>query len=235
MICSCKVYEVQYSSDLLNFLYYLLQQFFPLILAPDPLLWCPTRCRMEWLCTPRSGLSSPSSTWRCSCSTRPVQPDVTVPSCRCCCCCWRCWPGEAPKASTAPFPNPEMRHQLKALSLFPLTLRFLLENFCLDEHVRYILIIYPVVITCLAGVLSNSDISDSEVFIFAGIAPLHVPVTTQIINLFSPSSASILAISSVLFVFRVVLVTWRHYKRPLYKDCNMSPVEIALTQRNIFS
>lgn len=91
-------------------------------------------------------------------------------------------------------PNPEMLHQLKAPSLFPLTLRFLLENVCLHEHVRYILFMYPVVMTWLAGVLSASD---GEVFIFAGIAPHHVPVPTQIINLFSPSSASILATSSI--------------------------------------
>lgn len=133
-----------------------------------------------------------------------------------------------------PTPNPEMLHQLKAPALFSLTPRFLLENFCLDEHVRYILFIYPVVIVWFAGVLSNSDTSDSKVFIFAGRPPQHVPVHTQIINLFSPPSASILVISSVLFVFRVALVTWRHYKHPLYKDFSMSPVEIALKERKIF-
>lgn len=109
-----------------------------------------------------------------------------------------------------------------------------MENFCLDEHMRYILLIYPVVIVWLAGVLSNSDTSDSEVWIFAGRPPHHMPVHTQIINTFSPPLASILVISSVLFVFRVALVTWRHYKRPLYRDCTMSPVEIALKERKIF-
>lgn len=50
------------------------------------------------------------------------------------------------------------------------------------------------------------------------------------------SSAVILAISCIVFVARIALVTWKHYKQPLYRDSepNMSPAEIALTQSNVF-
>lgn len=51
-----------------------------------------------------------------------------------------------------------------------------MENFYLDEHVRYILFIYPVVIIWLFGVLNNSDTSDTDVYIFGGIAAHHMPV-----------------------------------------------------------
>lgn len=57
-----------------------------------------------------------------------------------------------------------------------------MENFYLDEHVRYILFIYPVVILWLSGMLSNSDISDNQVFIFAGTALHHVPVPAPIVK-----------------------------------------------------
>lgn len=109
-----------------------------------------------------------------------------------------------------------------------------MENFSLDKHVRYILVTYPVVILWMAGVLGNSVATDSDVYIFAGTVARRVPVGARIADLSSPPPASILAIAILLFVVRVALVTWRHYKHPLYKDCSMSPVEIALTQRKIF-
>lgn len=53
-------------------------------------------------------------------------------------------------------------------SYSPLTPRFLLENFWLDKHVRYIVATHPVVILWLAGTLSNSDSPGSQVYIFTG-------------------------------------------------------------------
>ncbi|KAI3355309.1 hypothetical protein L3Q82_018164 [Scortum barcoo] len=81
------------------------------------------------------------------------------------------------------------------LLLLKLLAWFLLENFYLDEHVRYIMTIYPVVILWLTGTLSNSSSPGSQIYIFAAV---------------------ILAISCIMFVARVALVTWRHHKRPLY-------------------
>lgn len=54
------------------------------------------------------------------------------------------------------------------LSSSPSAPRFLLENFYLDEHVRYIVTIYPVVILWLTGTLSNSISPESDIYIFAG-------------------------------------------------------------------
>ncbi|XP_068566017.1 uncharacterized protein [Cebidichthys violaceus] len=101
------------------------------------------------------------------------------------------------------------------LLLMELLAWFLLENFYLDEHVRYIVTIYPVVILWLTGTLSNSGSPESQAYIFA---------------------AFILAISWIIFVARIALVAWKNHKRPLYSDSrpNMSPVEIALTQSKLF-
>ncbi|XP_070709427.1 uncharacterized protein [Pempheris klunzingeri] len=101
------------------------------------------------------------------------------------------------------------------LLLMKLLAWFLLENFYLDEHVRYIVTIYPVVILWLTGTLSNYDSPGSYIYMFA---------------------AFVLGISCIIFVARIALVTWRHHKRPLYKSSEptISPVEIALTQRKLF-
>ncbi|XP_062297919.1 uncharacterized protein LOC134002584 [Scomber scombrus] len=87
---------------------------------------------------------------------------------------------------------------------------FVLENFFLDKHVRYILIVYPVVIWALSGNLyKNYDATSPNrngIFI-----------------------AVLLALASVLFVIRIVLVIWRHIKQPLYSDVYpgaMEPNEI---------
>ncbi|KAF3703664.1 hypothetical protein EXN66_Car019352 [Channa argus] len=100
------------------------------------------------------------------------------------------------------------------LLLMELLAWFLLENFYLDEHVRYIVTIYPVVILWLTGTLDNSGAPESHIYIFAAI---------------------ILAISCIVFAARIALITWKHCKRPLYTDNgpNMSPLEIALTHSNI--
>nr|XP_057916127.1 uncharacterized protein si:ch211-161h7.5 [Doryrhamphus excisus] len=92
---------------------------------------------------------------------------------------------------------------------------FFVENVVLDRHVRYILIDYPVVIWALAG---NFD---------------------KHYNAESPSRSGIfivvlLAASSLLFVVRVLLVFWRHFKQPLYNNISpeaMDPMEAAQRQK----
>lgn len=59
------------------------------------------------------------------------------------------------------------------ITLFPTPTpdgRFVLENFFLDKHVRYILIIYPVVIWALTGSYTKNydPASPSQTGIFAG-------------------------------------------------------------------
>ncbi|XP_056155873.1 uncharacterized protein LOC130130161 [Lampris incognitus] len=101
------------------------------------------------------------------------------------------------------------------LLLMELLAWFLLENFYLDEHMRYILTIYPVVILWFTGSVTNPSASTSQIYIFTVV---------------------ILAVSCVLFVARISLVIWRHRKRPLHDNSvpSLSPVEIALTQRKLF-
>lgn len=62
------------------------------------------------------------------------------------------------------------------LSLSPFAPRFLLENFYLDQHVRYIVTIYPVVILWLTGTLSCSSSPGDQIYIFAGIVQQYTPV-----------------------------------------------------------
>ncbi|TNN88820.1 hypothetical protein EYF80_000697 [Liparis tanakae] len=95
---------------------------------------------------------------------------------------------------------------------------FVLENFVLDKHVRYILIIYPVVIWALCGnLLKNYDAkSPNRNGIFIAV---------------------LLTLALVLFVIRIVLVVWRHIRQPLYTNINpeaMEPTEIAEKQKKIF-
>ncbi|TMS16843.1 hypothetical protein E3U43_014136 [Larimichthys crocea] len=95
---------------------------------------------------------------------------------------------------------------------------FILENLVLDKHVRYILITYPVVIWALTGNMDkNYDVESNNrngIFIIV-----------------------LLALASVLFVFRIVLVVWRHIKQPLYTNVSpgaMEPKEIGKKQKRMF-
>nr|XP_046227984.1 uncharacterized protein si:ch211-161h7.5 [Scatophagus argus] len=95
---------------------------------------------------------------------------------------------------------------------------FVLENSVLDKHVRYILIIYPVVIWTLTGIFTKN---------YDTAAPTRNNIFT----------AALLAAACALFVARVVLVIWRNIKNPLYKDVSpevMTPMEIAKEQKKIF-
>ncbi|KAJ8418737.1 hypothetical protein AAFF_G00002360 [Aldrovandia affinis] len=97
---------------------------------------------------------------------------------------------------------------------------FILENFVLEKHVRYILTIYPVVIMALAGNMTKN---------YDSTAPSRNGVFIAVL----------LAVACTTFVVRVALVIWRHLKQPLYRGQNtkevMSPIEIAEKQRKIFS
>ncbi|XP_071769882.1 uncharacterized protein LOC139923080 [Centroberyx gerrardi] len=95
---------------------------------------------------------------------------------------------------------------------------FILENFVLDKHVRYILTIYPVVIWALSGNLDKN---------YDAAAPSRNGIFIAVL----------LALACALFVMRIVLVVWRHIKQPLYEDAGpeaMLPMEIAAKQKKIF-
>ncbi|XP_029979777.1 uncharacterized protein LOC115411701 [Sphaeramia orbicularis] len=95
---------------------------------------------------------------------------------------------------------------------------FIVENFVLDKHVRYILIIYPVVIWALSGNLDKN---------FDAQSPNRNGIFIVVL----------LAVACLLFVIRVILVIWRHKKQPLYQDVNpeaMEPMATAAKQKKIF-
>ncbi|KAK1885558.1 hypothetical protein KUDE01_031752 [Dissostichus eleginoides] len=95
---------------------------------------------------------------------------------------------------------------------------FALENFVLDKHVRYILVIYPVLIWALTGNLDKNFDAESP-------------------NRNGFFIVALLALASVLFLVRIVLVIWRHIKQPLYTDVSpeaMEPTDIAEKQKKIF-
>ncbi|KAM8731005.1 uncharacterized protein AB9X84_025590 [Acanthopagrus schlegelii] len=96
---------------------------------------------------------------------------------------------------------------------------FVLENFVLDKHVRYVLIVYPVVIWALSGNLDKNYNAES---------PSRNGIFIVVL----------LALACALFAIRIVLVVWRHIKQPLYADISpdaMEPKEIAKKQKKIFS
>ncbi|XP_069777182.1 uncharacterized protein [Narcine bancroftii] len=78
---------------------------------------------------------------------------------------------------------------------------FCLENFMLDKYVRYTLTIYPVVIVALSGALDKNYNATS-------------PTRNNIYI------AVLLATACVAFAARIVIVTWRHFKRPLHQSMN---------------
>ena len=136
--------------------------------------------------------------------------------------------------------------------------RFVLENSVLDKYVRYILTIYPSVIWAVTGVFTkNYDAANpTRNNIFIGEELKHLDQnrkwnlftsstcneTQMVCTLIHPSGiffplAALLASACALFVARIVLVTWRNFNRPFYKDVSpddMSPMEIAEKQKRIF-
>ncbi|XP_037613524.1 uncharacterized protein LOC119480938 [Sebastes umbrosus] len=93
---------------------------------------------------------------------------------------------------------------------------FVLENFVLDKHVRYILVIYPVVIWALSGNLDKN---------FDAESPSRNGIFIVVL----------LALACVLFVIRLVLVVWRHIRQPLYTDVSPEAMEpMEKKQKKIF-
>ncbi|XP_011487257.1 uncharacterized protein LOC101165850 [Oryzias latipes] len=95
---------------------------------------------------------------------------------------------------------------------------FALENSIFDKHMRYVLITYVVVIWALAGNMDKNYDANSPGRIGIFIAVL-------------------LAVSCVLFVVRIILVVWRHFKHPLYEDASpeaMEVKEISKKDKKIF-
>ncbi|XP_030631327.1 uncharacterized protein si:dkey-29d8.3 [Chanos chanos] len=85
------------------------------------------------------------------------------------------------------------------LLLLEVIVWFIVENFVIEKHVRYILTVYPVVIFAFIGnITKNYDPSN--------------PSRNAIF------SAVLLALACVLFVVRVVLVVWRHRKQSIFYD-----------------
>lgn len=154
---------------------------------------CWIRCKMEQLYIQHGGLSSLYWTWRYTYSMRQMWLNVTMQCCHCCWFWWSCWSGESdsllcsviqPLVLYLPRRDDACnKKNLNLLCLSPFAPRFLLENFYLDEHVRYIVTIYPVVILWFSGSLSNSDSPQSRSYIFAGTVWDQTPV-------FSPFSVS---------------------------------------------
>ncbi|KAG5850308.1 hypothetical protein ANANG_G00080850 [Anguilla anguilla] len=97
---------------------------------------------------------------------------------------------------------------------------FVLENFILDNHVRYILTVYPVVILALSGNISKN---------FDAALPSNNGIFT----------AALLSVACTLFAIRLALVIWKHHKKPFYQDRNtavmMSPMDMAGKQKKIFT
>ncbi|KAG8543858.1 hypothetical protein GDO81_023536 [Engystomops pustulosus] len=84
-----------------------------------------------------------------------------------------------------------------SLLAFEVLLWFILENFLFDKYVRYTLTVYPVVIVALSGALDKH---------FNEAAPDGNNIYIAVL----------LAVACALFVVRVLLVIWRHFKQPFY-------------------
>ncbi|XP_012683319.2 uncharacterized protein si:dkey-29d8.3 [Clupea harengus] len=82
---------------------------------------------------------------------------------------------------------------------------FVVENFVIDRHVRYILTVYPVVIVALVGNVYKHY--DPE-------APGRNAKFTVVL----------LVLACLLFVFRVVMVIWRNRKQPIYYSTSREPL-----------
>ncbi|XP_041922947.1 uncharacterized protein LOC121687872 [Alosa sapidissima] len=91
---------------------------------------------------------------------------------------------------------------------------FVVENILLENHFRFVLSVYPVVILVLAGIVSHES----------------SPGPNDVV------SAALLGVACILFLIRITLVVWRHCKHPLYPPDMpvMSPIELVRTQNQVF-
>ncbi|XP_041046057.1 uncharacterized protein si:ch211-161h7.5 isoform X1 [Carcharodon carcharias] len=82
---------------------------------------------------------------------------------------------------------------------FEVVLWFNLENLLFDKYVRYTLTVYPVIIVALSGSLDKN---------YNSISPTRNNIYIAVL----------LAAACAAFAARVVIVTWRHFKRPLHQN-----------------
>ena len=74
---------------------------------------------------------------------------------------------------------------------------FIFDNFVFEKLLRYLLTPYPVVVVSLVGILSkNWDPSERN----------------------SIFTAALLGMSILMSIVKLVLVTWRHYKKPIFSN-----------------
>ncbi|KAM8945354.1 uncharacterized protein RCH25_048617 [Pelodytes ibericus] len=97
-----------------------------------------------------------------------------------------------------------------AILAFEVIVWFCLENFLFDKYVRYTITVYPVVIVALSGVLNNNYNAMSP-------DPNHIFI------------AVLLAVACALFVARLVLVFWKHVRKPLYASVLLQKTSLPLS------
>ncbi|MEE6474592.1 hypothetical protein FKM82_010435 [Ascaphus truei] len=97
------------------------------------------------------------------------------------------------------FPNSTSGTVALSILAFEVVLWFCLENFVFDKYVRYTITVYPVVIVGLSGALDKNYNASSP-----GRNSVFIAV--------------LLAVACALFAVRLVLVVWKHFKKPLYKS-----------------
>ncbi|KAM3930791.1 uncharacterized protein RB166_004262 [Leptodactylus fuscus] len=98
-------------------------------------------------------------------------------------------------------PNSTSTTVCLSILAFEVLLWFILENFVFDKYVRYTLTVYPVVIVAVSGALDKH---------FNEAAPDGNNIYLAVL----------LAVACALFLLRLVLVFWRHFKRPLYEGAS---------------
>ncbi|XP_061523047.1 uncharacterized protein si:ch211-161h7.5 [Phycodurus eques] len=91
---------------------------------------------------------------------------------------------------------------------------FFLQNVVLDEHMRYVLVDYPVVIWALAGNFDKNYNAES-----LGRSAIFIVV--------------LLAAASLLYAVRLVLVFWRHCKQPFYNGAVPEPADPMETSQRL--
>lgn len=97
---------------------------------------------------------------------------------------------------------------------------------------RYVLIVYPVVIWALSGNMVKNFHANSPngngVFIGKSVKTGKKSLFEDTKRFFFVVLAGLLAIASVLFIVRIGLVVWRHFKQPLYQDVNAEDMELSV-------
>ncbi|XP_053316218.1 uncharacterized protein LOC128483922 [Spea bombifrons] len=108
------------------------------------------------------------------------------------------------------YPNSTSTTVALSILAFEVILWFCLENFLFEAYVRYTITVYPVIIVALSGALDKNFKSQS-------------PDSNDIFI------AVLLAVACVLFIIRLILVVWNHFKKPLYRSAVLQKTTLALS------